>query len=293
MPEMTPTPFDDLAAGDSRWPDPVTLADEAVSAELDGELDGLAVDLGVETAELRRRLHAWDSYAERKAALVRARDALVASPAPELGRLDRRRLVARALAGTEAQPRRSRPLGRRILAPAAAAVVLVALARAAVILASERTGDDSASDTALTELDSGSGAAEAEAALPALGEVSDPGVLRAALATEIDLPEEAETQARSDAATLDGSAEGSAPAADEGNPSALQEPATREQATACSDTLGEDLHATGAPLLVATATYDGAPAVVVVLDVADGTQVSVVSAADCSFLSSQFFVTGD
>ncbi len=297
MAEMTPHPFDDLAGSDSRWPDGSTLADEAVSAELDGMLDGLATDLGVEPAELRRRLHDWDGYAERRDALAGARDALAGSAAPELGELTRRRLVSRAVRDARPRPRRSRLLTRRILAPAVAAAVLVVLAVAAVIATAERTGDDAADlAPAAGELDDGAGAgAEAADAPPLdLGEVSDPLFLRDALAAWIDLPEgETAFQADSEAATVEAPRAADEEAAGDRGVAAAQEPATPEDAARCADQLAESLGAVAPPLLVATATFEGAPAVVVVLELEDGTQASVVSASDCGILSSQFFVSAE
>ncbi len=89
--------------------DPEQL-DELVSADLDGALAGAAHDLGLSVDEARARLDATPGAAERRAALVTARD-LLGRP-PELDELTSTRLRAAALRGSDPDPAQRR-VGRR------------------------------------------------------------------------------------------------------------------------------------------------------------------------------------
>lgn len=97
--------------------------DEALSAELDGELAGFAAEVGLPEGEVRARLDAWSGSHTRRAALAEAADRVGRDePGDRLDPLTLRRLVRTAAA---AGPRRRRlPAGPRA---AAAAVVVVAL----------------------------------------------------------------------------------------------------------------------------------------------------------------------
>ncbi len=55
----------------------------------------------------------------------------------------------------------------------------------------------------------------------------------------------------------------------------------------CSTLLTADFDDVGSPLLLATATYDGEPAAVLVLGDGDGTLAVVYSTDDCTILATQ------
>jgi len=108
--------------------------DEFLSAEIDGELDAAARDLGVDVNDVRARLRATTGADDRRAALVQAR-ALLADP-PEIDELLAARLRAKAVraaadehsARTLERQRRRRQMVLGAGGIAAATVAVVALA---------------------------------------------------------------------------------------------------------------------------------------------------------------------
>lgn len=122
--------------------------DELLSAELDGELDAAARELGVTVDEVTARLRATPGADARRAALAAARE-LMAVP-PEIDELLARRLRAKALRvavdeHADRELERKRRRRRQVLGVsgiAAAAVAVVALAGG---LSAKGGGSDSAS----------------------------------------------------------------------------------------------------------------------------------------------------
>ena len=156
--------------------------DELLSADIDGELDHAAADLGL-TPEAARSAMTTPAAVARRAALTRASE-LVGSDVP-LPSGDADRLVARALTDatqadelTAARRRRRRAeTARRVLVAAgsAAAVIVVIVA-----LASMRPSSEGSKSSALST------AGRADSAPPkgargkvAFGDVTDPRALRA------------------------------------------------------------------------------------------------------------------
>jgi hypothetical protein len=152
--------------------------DEAVSALLDGELGAFAADHGTTEADARARLEAWPGLDERRAAYVDAR-AAVATPAPALDDVTRRRLVrnaADARAMPAAEPRRSR---RWTVVGAAAAALVVVIGIGLAINASSDDGGTSSSDSAASS--AGRVASDLHGDSGDVGDLSTPGALRAVL----------------------------------------------------------------------------------------------------------------
>ena len=109
--------------------------DGAISADLDGDLDGFASDLGLDTETVYARLGADPGAPERRRALEATR-ASVRQPVEALDEITRARLLARATAlagqaGTAATPPRRGGIAR-IAAVAAIALVVVGVGVVAI-----------------------------------------------------------------------------------------------------------------------------------------------------------------
>ena len=144
---------------DDRTPiDPDEL-DELLSAELDGELDAVARERGMSTAELSARLRATPGAEPRRVALTAARDLL--AHAPEIDELVAARLRAkavRAAVADEADLRSARARRRYRFVAAVAGVAAVGVG--VVALATGLNGQRGTSKSA------GASAADAPAAVP-------------------------------------------------------------------------------------------------------------------------------
>jgi hypothetical protein len=239
---------------------PVDPLDERLSAELDGA-DGAATsetpsgDGDEARIEVRRR------------ALESARD-LLAVPPPPLDDVTRQRMLR--VAGAEwPQAKRRDPRWLNRVAVAAALVVIVALTG---LMVKALDGSRSSGSKA-----SRANAAAGTTALPGtaphdLNEVSDPAVLRRrvedALRAETSRAAGPQQQPTTTAATRGGNA-------------------TQEDSAArCLSAVRVPAGAT--PSILADATFDGAPAVVVVAHDGPRILVFVLATSDCRLLSSQF-----
>src|SRR5262249_41513615 len=161
---------------------PDTL-DELLSADIDGELERAAADLGLTLDDARTATAAPDAVA-RRAALVRARD--LVAPGGRLARADTDGLAAAALDGARAENelaaarrRRNRfDAGRRIAIAAASIVVIfgaiAVLARGTTTSSNSKSANSSSAPTTVEF-----GAPEAGPASSALGDVSSADALRA------------------------------------------------------------------------------------------------------------------
>ena len=180
---------------------------------------------------------------------------------PPLDDLTRRRLVRRALEAGPAAPAR----GTRFLRVAAIVVgVAVVGGAAALVLRDDggrdrETADRSAAPTEATT-DEALGAAPGD-----LGEISDPEVLRERLAA----------------------AQAPPPATDADEPESFEEPQVESAVDALAPACLSTLQSSGAesPLLVATGTYRGGSAIVVVAGAA-GDTAFVLDQATCALLTS-------
>jgi hypothetical protein len=123
--------------------------DEVLTAELDGELDAVARDFGLDAEELSARLRATPGVAERRAALTAARERL--AQVPELDELAAARLRNAALLEA-AHERAYRTNGTRrrggwLLAAGGIAAAVVAIAGLAVAIGGHTTSDSKASSS--------------------------------------------------------------------------------------------------------------------------------------------------
>jgi len=245
---------------DPHQPDPT---DERLSAELDGAADR---DAGPSDRSPEREA--------RARALAAARDLLAVGPSP-LDELTRRRLLDAAVddwqRSTRAQPRDRRRLQRA----GAAAAVLALIAVGAAVLAN--AGGHSGSSRAATNGAAGTTTpappSNHSAAKPArsLREVSNPDVLRRRVETLLRSVAKAPatTAGRSsDSFSTSGGAD-------------LVVPGAR-----CASTVRVPAGAT--PELLGTATFHGAPAVIVIAHDGQRILVFVLAQSDCRPLASQF-----
>ncbi len=167
--------------------DPLTpdAVDELLSAEIDGEFDAAALDLGYEPAHARELLEGVPGVSERRAALTRAAGATQVPPLPEGAR---EALLARVRTATAGN--RSRR-ARNVLGIAAAVLVVVGLGAVIAVNASDDASDDNRSAAtagdasapttlAETSRDVARGGSGEEASIPFdFGEVADGETLRA------------------------------------------------------------------------------------------------------------------
>jgi hypothetical protein len=247
----------------STTPEPLDTdaVDLLLSAELDGDLDGAARDLGIDPADARARLAATPGTDARRDALVAAQAASRALPA--LVPASRAALLAsvheeRAPGTDDLAPRRAAratpPWTRRFaLAGAAAAAVLLVVA----VVAIAGSGDDAD--------DAGTAASEdREQGFQAYGDVSEELTLRAL----ID-PDAAEGRDAPEAAGSDDDS------GDESDATAPLAPADELRVRSCSDELAAELADGQPPIEIGGATYEGAPAGLAVFDL-DGRRFAVV-----------------
>jgi hypothetical protein len=169
-------------------PDPTLnpeLLDELISADLDGEFDRAATELGYSPAAARAAVDATPGAVARRAALARARDQLATRPA--LAARDQQRLVASALdrdpadiqrvRRRRAERHRFRAAGRVLAAVGSAAAVI------AVIFALAASNPGSSSKSSVASAPGVQSAAPrrpaaAKSRSAAFGDVSHAGALR-------------------------------------------------------------------------------------------------------------------
>jgi hypothetical protein len=268
------------------------LLDELLSADLDGEFERAAADLGLEPRAARAAIDATPDAARRRAALERAR-ALIATPPPlDPERVDA--LVAAAVDAVDApdeavapvplRARRSTRAWQAVAGIAAAAAVVVGI----VAVAGTNTGsnasksmsaDREAAGDAATTVPAGTGPTRTSIAF---GNVSQPGALESRV-RDLLPPEGApaivpQATSGSGRVTL-GTSESNRYAAD------AAKSAARRGIQACTRALRRRASLGSAPVLSGSGTAGGQPVYVLVFDDAGGRVAYVVAAADCSVVT--------
>jgi hypothetical protein len=245
--------------------------DEAVSALLDGELDAFAADHGTTETEARSRLEAWPGFEARRRAFADARQA-VATPAPALDDVMRRRLVRTAVDAAPTPAAASRSRVWTVVGAAAAALLVVV----GIGLAINVSGDDSSrsSDSA----SSAGVAPDLHGDIGDVGDLSGPDALRAVLTGKRDA-KTAESGAggadSSGGATSDQSGDAPAPA--------LNESQARASASALPpDQCAAKLAGTRPVTFVGTGTYRGIPVTVIGLTEGGRVIAFLVPSNDCT-----------
>ena len=245
--------------------------DTALSADVDGELDAYAAELGVAPDELRAAVTG-PAATKRRAELATVRTALGNAPraGEELDEVTRRRLLAAAGVGApSSRPARDRSFLLR--AGAAAAVTLVVVVGFYTL--TRNSGDSSAKSS-----ESGGGASASTAA-PITGDLGDLGDIDGSTVGRLLRGEAPAKSANRSAApetsrdrafdsTQNGLAAGSAPQA-----------AIAPQAV---DVCVQQYSKEGTIRFRASGTYTGRPAVMLGLDIEHRTIVFVVAADNCT-----------
>lgn len=252
----------------------------AMSAELDGELNAYASELGVDVDELRARLLGQPGATEQIARFTAARNAL-AEPAAPLDDLARARLLsgARRAASSTADIADRRLLGnpRTLRLVAAAAAVVLVVAGGAAFLA--RTGTDNGSKSASKGAATDGVRSGNLGDLGALDQRKLDGLLRGAktpAAPETGTKRApSPTDAQAGPAPADSSAQ-KAPV--EGFDPGASVRATPEQVSVCVDQYAPN----GTARFSGTGAYQGQPAVVVAVGAGERTIVFVLAAGDCN-----------
>jgi len=276
--------------------------DALLSADLDGDLEGAARDLGFSASEAIAALGATPGVDARRVALSRARDLIAARPRVALPIEDR--LVARALAGDElatVRERRGRHERRwRVLVAAcsvaAAIAVIVGISSMSTTSSSKSSsaarsttpapeGAQSAKDTAPTP-------SAAVASPPDFGDVTGRDALRARAQR---LLSGSFRGAAADAGNQDlSTAKAAAPTTS--SPADLQTGSLssgsakysfRAVPPACDSTAARRINSPARPALVATGTVAGAPVVILIYHGAGKPYADVIRVSDCRFVRRQ------
>ena len=287
-----------------------SAVDELISAALDGLLDEAAADLGFPHAEA----HSLVERHPERSSILRAAGALIATPPPPLDEVTRRRLVAAALSAS-APPDVSTSRRRRLLGAVAGIAAAVAMvAGIGAVLVGGPGDEDGGGDDIAAE-----GAATSESTLALgpsvdLGEVSDPSVLRGRLEQELPAtPGEASDDGVAERSTMSDTESGG-PVESEATPTAggdVTSPTGAEGLDAagdagaddgsgdagtlegvdCATFLAADFEDVGTPILVASATFEGEPAGVLVISGGDARLAVVYSTRECTILATQSSTT--
>jgi hypothetical protein len=178
---------------------------------------------------------------------------------------------------------------------AAIAVILTAVA-----VGTRDSGDKSqvaSSPSAKSRTDGAEKSAAGGSAVPSLGEVSDPAVLRdrvngvAAYDSQLNSSDRAAGKTAENGSTETQLKSGAVAAPSSTSPLAAVLPAPQSPpatlSTACLGAQARAFDISTEPVLTAAATFHGQPAVVVVYQVANGRQVLVVSPDGCTLLLAQ------
>lgn len=253
----------------------------AMSAELDGELDAYASELGVDVDELRARMTAQPGAADHLAALTGARNALGA-PVPPLDNAARARLLSATRSATPsttdiAARRRPRSSHAFQLVAAAAMVVLVVGGGAALLA---RTGTDNRAKSASKNSATGAARSGNLGDLGALDQRKLDRLLRGPR-SQAAPPEAGRDRTTAPAAAGDSSRQSSSQTSGqpvEGFDSGGTVRATPEQVAACVAQYAPN----GTARFTGTGAYKGQAAVVVAVGARDRTIVFVLAAADCN-----------
>jgi hypothetical protein len=276
--------------------------DALLSADLDGDLEGAARDLGFSASEAIAALSATPGVDARRVALSRARDLIAARPGVELPVEDR--LVARALAGDELatiRERRGRNQRRwRVLVAAgsvaAAIAVIVGISSMSTTSSSKSSSAAQLTTPAPEGAQSGKGTSRtpsaAVASPPDFGDVTRDDALRAPAR---QLLSRSLSGASADAGNQSLS---TAKAAAPTTPSPVDLPTGSLQAgrakysfravlPACDSTAAQRINSPARPAFVATGTVAGAPVVILIYNGAGKPYADVIRVSDCTLVRRQ------
>ena len=276
--------------------------DELVSADIDGELDRAATELGLTPEEARAAIAAAPAALTRRRALEAARDLFSTQPA--LDPAAAAQLVASAVAAAAPvvvpiRSRRAPKVWRALVGAAAAAAVVAGI----VAVAATNPGSESKSSLAPGAASAKSGASDTPLSrLPshgsvAFGDVSRPQSLRARVGYELrrlnnaPLPQAAAvvpsgttSSEQLEAPTV--SARGATFNSGSGSSKTKAELAAgRAALRACISQVAAARHLRGTPLVAGAGTFHSRPVYVVVFRESGINVAYVLAAADCSVVA--------
>jgi hypothetical protein len=265
---------------DAPAPLPPEAVDDLLSAELDGDFDAAATNLGLAPDVARARLAATPDVEQRRASLTRSRDALgVVDPVDDVLQ---ERLIAKGLRAYDdrlavRRMERSRRSRQIMSAAAIAAAVLVVVGVIAAVRGTPSTSSKSSSaspgSTAPAAAGSGGASAGAKSLAPSsnanFGEVSNANVLRQRVLDNLQLRAAAASGAAQDHAAT--SANG----------------ATASKADDCQAQLAPTAGRGAALQFTGTGTVNGAPVRILVFLQSGGSHVVFVSTSDCRIVNEQ------
>jgi hypothetical protein len=273
---------------------PAPLSPETVdlllSAELDGDLDGAARDLGLSAAEAIAQLAATPGVDERRVALRHARDLIATRPTVERAIEDR--LVAGALARDELTAVRDRRSRRERQWRVLVATGSVAAAIAVIVgIASMNTGSDNKSmassptrERASTPQVAGDNAGVATNAPTELGDVTRPEALLAPAQKLLErTPAVADGAPQSTAKSL-------SPAPEEtssGQDSVSRSFSALKAAVPACGVAGTHYSISTAPALVATGTVSGQRVLILIYEGSGTPYADLIRVSDCMIVRTQ------
>jgi hypothetical protein len=265
--------------------------DALLSADLDGDLEAAARDLGLDASEARSRLAETPGVEARRVALTRARDLLASRPPLEASLADD--LVSAAIAPDEmamARARRRRNERRwRVLVAAgsnAAAVAVVVGIASMNNNASSKSSGALASGTTTRPENAKPGSNAATGSGPDFGDVTRAEALRTRAQQLLT------TQFGGGAVTTEKGAV-SAPSANDSASSPNPQRSTKRFAAAalpaCTAAKLRSYDVTVRPALVARGTVAGAPVTILIYDGSGHPFAYVIRVSDCSLVRKQSF----
>jgi hypothetical protein len=272
--------------------------DALLSADLDGDLEGAARDLGFSASEAIAALAATPGVDARRVALSRARDLIAARPRVDLPVEDR--LVARALAGDElATIRERRGLQERRWRVLVAAGSVAAAIAVIVGISSMGTTSSSKSSAARSTTPSRENAHGAKGSVntpsatvaspPDFGDVTKADALlapaRRLLSGSFDAAVGNQTEPTAKAA-----APATLPQTDlqtNQRQGASAKYSVKAVLPACDSDATRRIDSPARPALVATGTVAGAPVVILIYTGAGRPYANVIRVSDCTLVRSQ------
>ena len=270
------------------------VVDALLSAQLDGDLDGAAAELGLGESEARSRLAATPGIDARRESLARARDLIAARPPLDAAVEDR--LVAAATARDDlsfVRERRGRRQHQwRVLVAAGSVAAAIA-----VVVGLSTMQKGTSSKAASTGASAKSQSSAADAVVPPaqlhrgfdFGDVTREAALRAPARRLLSKLANADNALRGTKSTDKVLAPATTRAGDAtNNPSPAAQGASGEFSTlsppVCSGSIRQRYHLDTAPVIVGSGTYSGRPVVILIFEGGRGPVAYVVSAADCSLV---------
>jgi len=263
--------------------------DVLLSAEIDGDLEGAARDLGLSASEARAQLSATPGVEARRVALTRARDLIAARPPLEPPVADQ--LVTRAMVRDDlvtGRERRRRREGRwRVLVAAGSVAAAIAVIVGVSSMATSSNNEAKSSSRALSSTPPARSEAAADVPVttvpagrqPDLGDVTNAPAMRARAQ---------ELLSRYNGANTDGATASTtksvAPSAQD---RVLGNSSLKLAAPACGNAAAGRYDLSSPPALIASGTVSGAPVVILLYDGAGHPYADVIRVSDCTLVRRQ------